>query len=101
MTKHIKLEEFNELVLKSDKPVLVDFYASWCAPCKMLAPTIDKISEERSDVAVYKVDVDDQGALAQQFGVMSIPTLISFKNGKVHKQALGLIPESRVLDLLN
>lgn len=100
MVKHLKVEEFNELVTKSEKPVLIDFYASWCAPCKMLAPTIDKIANEREDVNVYKVNVDEQGQLAQQFGVMSIPTLISFKDGKVHKQALGFMPENKVLDLL-
>jgi thioredoxin 1 len=100
MTKHLKVEEFNELVLNSDKPVLIDFYAAWCAPCKMLAPTIEKISENNPDVNVYKVNVDEQGQLAQKYGVMSIPTLISFKNGKIHKQAMGFMPESKVLDLL-
>jgi len=100
MTRHIKVEEFDELVLNSDKPVLIDFYASWCAPCKMLAPTIDKISENNPNINVYKVNVDEQGELAQKFGVMSIPTLISFKEGKVYKQALGFIPENKVLELL-
>lgn len=94
-------ENFEAEVLQSEKPVLVDFWASWCGPCRMLSPVVDEVAEERSDIKVGKVNVDEQPELAGQFGVMSIPTLIVFKGGEIAKESVGAIPKSMVLDLLN
>ena len=85
----IKPEQFEEEVVKSDKPVLVDFWASWCGPCKMLAPTIEQIANENDSIKVGKVNVDDEADLAQQYGIVSIPTVILFKNGEPGYPKLG------------
>ena len=96
----ITKENFEQEVLQSTKPVLLDFWASWCGPCRMLSPVVDEVAEERTDVKVGKVNVDEQPELAGEFGVMSIPTLLVFEQGKLVSQAVGARPKAGVLDLL-
>ena len=96
----ITKENFEQEVLQSAKPVLLDFWASWCGPCRMLSPVVDEVAEERTDVKVGKVNVDEQPELAGEFGVMSIPTLLVFEQGKLVRQAVGARPKAGVLDLL-
>ena len=96
----ITKENFEQEVLQSTKPVLLDFWASWCGPCRMLSPVVDEVAEERTDVNVGKVNVDEQPELAGEFGVMSIPTLLVFEQGKLVRQAVGARPKAGVLDLL-
>ena len=91
---------FEEEVLKSEIPVLVDFYADWCGPCQMVSPIVDEIAGERSDIKVCKVNVDEQMELAQSFGVSSIPTLVVISGGKLVKHAVGAQPKSAILDML-
>ena len=96
----ITKENFEAEVLKSAQPVLLDFWAAWCGPCRMLSPIVDEVAEERTDVKVGKVNVDEQPDLAAEFGVMSIPTLLLFENGKLVRQDVGARPKSGVLELL-
>lgn len=96
----ITKDNFKTEVVESDKPVLLDFWASWCAPCMMQSPIVDKFAEERSDIKVGKVNVDEQPELAAQFGVMSIPTLVVMKDGKVVNQTVGARPKAQILSLL-
>lgn len=95
----LNAQNFDKEVLLSDKPVLVDFWAAWCGPCRMLAPTIDEIAAERSDVKVCKVNVDNEEELAVRFGIMSIPTLLAFRDGQPIDQLLGVQPKQAILDM--
>ncbi len=97
--KHINTDEFNDFVIDKKEKVLVDFYASWCGPCKMLAPILDEISKE-VEVQICSVDVDDNFDLAKSYGVMSVPTLILFNNGVEVKRAIGLKNKDFILDML-
>ncbi len=96
----ITAENFAEEVLRSDRPVLVDFWAAWCGPCKMLSPVVDQIAEENPDIKVGKINVDDEPELAGQFGVMSIPTLLVFKDGQIAGQSVGVRPKDFILGML-
>lgn len=91
---------FEKEVMKSDKPVLIDFYADWCGPCKMVSPVVDKIAEENPEIKVCKVNVDSEPELAQKFGVASIPLLVVVKDGKISAQNVGAIPKQAILDML-
>ena len=97
----ITKENFDEVVLRSEKPVLVDFWAEWCGPCRMVSPLVDQIAEEREDIVVGKINVDEQGELAMQFGVMSTPTLLVFKGGEIAQKAVGARPKAELLALLD
>lgn len=96
----ISKENFQSEVLNSDKPVLLDFYADWCGPCRMVGPIVSEIAEERSDIKVGKINVDEQPELAAQFGVMSIPMLAVIKDGEVVNQAVGARPKDQLLAML-
>ena len=96
----ITKENFETEVMNSDKPVLLDFYADWCGPCRMVGPIISEISEERSDIKVGKINVDEQSELAAKFGVMSIPMLAVIKDGKTVNTAVGARPKEQILDLI-
>ena len=94
-------ENFEAEVLNNDQTVLVDFWAPWCGPCRMLSPVVEEIASERADIKIGKVNVDEQEALAVKFGIMSIPTLIVFKNGLPVRQGVGVQPKAAILDMLN
>jgi thioredoxin 1 len=100
-TLTITKENFEKEVIKSDKPVLLDFWAAWCGPCKMVSPVVDEIAQEAKDFKVGKINVDEQPELAAAFKVMSIPTLAVVKNGKVVKSAAGAKPKSAILSMLD
>jgi thioredoxin 1 len=92
-------DNFEQEVLKSDKPVLVDFWAAWCGPCRMVGPVVEQIAGEHPEYKVGKIDVDDQPELAGQFSIMSIPTLLVFKDGKVHNKTVGVTSKENLLKL--
>ena len=94
-------ENFDKEVMQSEKPVLIDFYADWCGPCKMLAPIVEKIAEERDDVKICKVNVDNERQLAANFDVMSIPTVVVVKSGKLYRKSVGLVPKQKLLEMLD
>ena len=97
---NISTSNFQDEVLRSDRTVLLDFWAPWCGPCRMVAPILEEIARERADVKVGKVNVDEQPELASQFSVMSIPTLVVMKDGKVVNQTVGARPKGQILALL-
>ena len=97
----IKINQNNlDQIRNSEKPLLLDFYAEWCGPCRMLSPVIDKIAEEREDIIVAKINVDENPQLASEFGVISIPTLVVMKNGEVVNKSSGARPKAQILALL-
>ena len=96
----ITKENYENEVIKSDKPLLIDFWASWCGPCRMVSPIIDEIADERTDIKVGKVNVDEQQELAAQFNVMSIPTIVVVKDGKAVNQSVGARPKEDILAML-
>ena len=97
---NIKKNNFQNEVLNSEMPVLLDFWAPWCGPCRMVGPIVDEIADERVDIKVGKVNVDEQPELAAQFGVMSIPTLVVMKGGKVVNKMVGARPKAQILAML-
>jgi thioredoxin len=100
MADNVKTEDFDQEVLKSGQRVLVDFWAEWCGPCHAIAPVLDQIAEERSDLKVVKLNIDEEPAIAQRYGVMSIPTLILFKDGEPQAAAVGAMPKSMLEERL-
>ena len=100
MADNVKTDQFDKEVLESDGPVLVDFWAEWCGPCHAIAPVLDQIADERSDLKVVKLNIDEEPAIAQRYGVMSIPTLILFKDGEPQAAAVGAMPKSMLEERL-
>ena len=96
----VDLQNFDS-IRNQEKPVLLDFYADWCGPCRMVGPIIEQIADERDDIIVGKVNVDENPELASQFGVMSIPTLVVLKNGEIANQSVGALPKAKILALLD
>lgn len=101
MLKSIKSEEFNKEVIGNEKAVLVDFYATWCPPCKMLAPVLEKVASSRADFDVIKVNIDENQDLAMQYRVEVVPTMVVFKGGKPVDKIVGFTDESKIVDVMS
>ena len=99
-SKQINVNNFQEEVLNSEVPVLLDFWAGWCGPCRMVSPIVDQIADEHPEWKVGKINVDEEQALAAQFGIMSIPTLVVMKDGKEANKAVGVMPKEAIEDLM-
>ena len=97
---NVNKENFQEMVMNSDRKVLLDFGAPWCGPCRMVVPMVEEIAEERPDIKVAKINIDENPELASQFGIMSIPTLMVMENGQILKKALGARPKHAILGML-
>ena len=97
---HVNKDNFHNEVLNSEKPVLLDFFASWCGPCRMVGPILDEIAEEREDIKVCKVDIDEQPELASRYRIMSVPTLMVLKNGQIMEQSIGARPQHQILAMV-
>ena len=97
---NVNEKNFREEVVNSDRPVLIDFFAPWCGPCRMVVPIVEQIAEEREDIMVVKINIDEEPGLASQFRVMSIPTLVVFKNGRVANQAVGARSKDAILAMI-
>ena len=97
---HINKDNFHKEVINSDKPVLLDFFASWCGPCRMVGPILDEIAEEREDIKVCKVNIDEQPELAHRYRIMTIPTLMVLKNGQIMEQSVGAKPKHQILAMV-
>ena len=93
-------DEFQNILASEGKTILVDFYANWCGPCKVIAPILDQIADERQDVVICKINVEEAPDVASKYGVRAIPTLVSFRNGEVFKRATGSIPKASILEIL-
>ena len=100
MLKHVSVEDFEDEVLKSDVKVLVDFYADWCGPCKMMAPVLEEIAENHNGFKIVKLNVDENMSIAEKYNIMSFPALFVFDKGEVVNKSIGLISKNEVLDLL-
>ena len=97
---HINKDNFHQEVLNSDRPVLLDFFASWCGPCRMVGPILDEIAEEREDIKVCKVNIDEQPELAHRYRIMTIPTLMVLKDGNIVEQSIGAKPKHQILAMI-
>ena len=97
---NINKENFHNEIIRSDKKVLLDFWAPWCGPCRMVVPIVEQIAGERPDIKVGKINIDEEPALAQQFGIMSIPTLVVMEDGKILNQSIGAKPKGAILSML-
>ena len=96
----VNKNNFNDEVIRSDKPVLLDFWASWCGPCRMVGPILDEIAEEREDIKVCKINVDEEPELASEYQIMSIPSLMVIEGGKIVNQSVGAKPKAQILAML-
>lgn len=97
---NISKSNFQEEVIHSDKPVLLDFWAPWCGPCRMVVPLVDEIAQERNDIKVGKINIDEQAELASKFGIMTIPTLLVIKDGQIVNKAIGARSKNKILELI-
>ena len=99
--KNLTYEEYDQEVLSSDKRILIDFYATWCAPCRVLSPIVEEVAEEYDNVKLLKVNVDEEPELVEYFGITAMPTLVVMENGQIQNKAVGLMPKENVIELIN